>query len=210
MKYFFLTLFALAILVVGVFGFRGDKFSNRPFEVFPDMDDQDKVLAQSSDRFFEDGMGSRQPVLGTIPKSADSGVMPLEFGAGRSGYFYDGKHQESKTFGNGMPAELGLKTEADSIGLIARGKDMFNVNCAICHGASGDGKGVVASYFLQGALPITVPSLHAFPQDKFPDGYIYEVISNGKGSMGAYKHNIPVRDRWAIVSYLRALQASAK
>ena len=77
-------------------------------------------------------------------------------------------------------------------------------------GQAGDGKGVVSAYFAQADPIIAVPSLHNFPQDKFPDGYIYEVISNGKGSMGAYKHNLPVRDRWAIVSYLRALQASAK
>ena len=49
-----------------------------------------------------------------------------------------------------------------------------------------------------------------FKQVAAPDGYIYEVISNGKGLMGGYKHNLPVRDRWAIVAYLRALQASAK
>jgi hypothetical protein len=36
------------------------------------------------------------------------------------------------------------------------------------------------------------------------------VITNGKGNMGGYGHNVLVRDRWAIVSYLRALQAAAK
>ena len=48
MKYFFLSLFAIALLVVGVFGFRGDKFSRPPIEVFPDMDHQDKVMEQTT------------------------------------------------------------------------------------------------------------------------------------------------------------------
>ncbi len=208
MKYFFLSLIALAVMVVGVFGFRGDKFSQAPIQVFPDMDDQDKGKAQTANRFFADGLNSRKPVLGTVPRNAQAGVMPLEFGAGRSGYYFDGKLDG--TFGNGLPKELEIKEESDMTGLLGRGEDMFNVNCAICHGKAGDGKGVVSAYFAQADPIIAVPSLHNFPQDKFPDGYIYEVISNGKGSMGAYKHNLPVRDRWAIVSYLRALQASAK
>jgi mono/diheme cytochrome c family protein len=94
------------------------------------------------------------------------------------------------------------------VGLLGRGEDMFNVHCAICHGKSGNGKGVVSHHL--GKVGVGVPSLHNYPQETSPDGYIYEVISNGKGLMGGYKHNLPVRDRWAIVSYLRALQASAK
>lgn len=206
MKYFFLTLIALSVLVVGVFGLRGDKFSQAPIEVFPDMDDQDKLKAQKPDSFFKNGMGPRHPVLGTVPNHSDSGVMPLEFGAGRSGYYFDGKR--NGTFGNGLPEDLALVEEADMVGLLARGDDMYGVHCAICHGSAGDGKGVAAHHL--GKAGALVPSLHAFPQESHPDGYIYEVISNGKGLMGGYKHNLPVRDRWAIVSYLRALQASAK
>jgi len=208
MKYFFLTLIALAVLVVGVFGFRGDKFSQPPLWIFPDMDEQDKVKAQTTSSFFENGMGSRKPIFGTVPRNAERGVMMVEFGAGRSGYYFDGKLEG--TFGNGLPEELGIETEAEMTGLLGRGKVMFNVHCAICHGKSGNGKGVVSNYLAQSDPIIQVPSLYDHPQEKSPDGYIYEVITNGKGNMGAYKHNIPVRDRWAIVSYLRALQTSAK
>ena len=69
MKYFFLSFLAVVLLVVGIFGFRGDKFSQPPIEVFPDMDDQDKIKAQKPSGFFADGMGSRKPIIGTIPKS---------------------------------------------------------------------------------------------------------------------------------------------
>jgi mono/diheme cytochrome c family protein len=208
MKYFFLSLIALSVLVVGVFGFRGDKFSSPPLWVFPDMDEQDKVKAQTASPFFEDGMGARKPVLGTVPRGAEPGVMPIEFGTGRSGYYFDGTVEG--TYGNGLPEELGIKTEADMTGLLGRGEDVYNVHCAICHGKSGNGMGVVATYLAKSDPIIAVPTLLDKTRDKFPDGYIYNVITNGKGNMGGYGHNVLVRDRWAIVSYLRALQAAAK
>jgi mono/diheme cytochrome c family protein len=205
MKYFFLIYIVVAVLVVASGGFRGDKFSEAPIEVFNDMDTQDKVKGQKSSGFFADGMAARRPVSGTVPKSGDDGVLPVEFGVGRSGYFYDGKMGDK--FGNGLPQQLNLETEADRTALLARGQDMFGVHCAICHGLSGDGKGVVGVHFAENG--VLVANLHSFKQETHPDGYIYEVISNGKGLMGGYKHNLPVRDRWAIVAYLRALQASA-
>ena len=69
---------------------------------------------------------------------------------------------------------------------------------------------MVSAYLAKSDPVIAVPTLLDKTKDKYPDGYIYEVITNGKGNMGAYGHNVLVRDRWAIVSYLRALQASAK
>ncbi|MGC6467128.1 MAG: c-type cytochrome [Akkermansiaceae bacterium] len=206
MKYFFLIYFIVAVLVVANGGFRGDKFSETPIEIFNDMDTQDKVKGQKPSTFFADGLGSRRPVFGTVPKGGDNGVLPVEFGVGRSGYYYDGKLGDK--FGNGLPKELNLETDADSTALLARGEDMYGVHCAICHGDSGDGKGVVGAYFQEAG--VLVANIHGFPRETHPDGYIYEVIANGKGLMGGYKHNLPVRDRWAIVAYLRALQASAK
>jgi len=206
MKYFFLIYLAVALLVVSLLGFRGDKFTSAPFELLPDMDHQDKLKAQKPSGFFLDGMGARKPVAGTVPRNADSGVLPLEFSAGRHDYYatgvIDGK------YGNGMPEVLNTADETQANGLINRGEDMYEVHCAICHGDSGDGKGVVGHYFTQSN--VIVADLNNFPQSSHPDGYIFHVISNGKGNMGGYKHNLPLRDRWAITAYLRVLQQSAK
>lgn len=204
MKYFFLGYLAVILLVVGIFGFRGDKFSQTPIRIFPDMDEQDKIKAQKPSMFFEDGLGSRKPIAGTVPYAGDNGVFTVDFSAGRHGYYSKGTLDG--TYGNGMPTELGLEDEADSVALLGRGKEMYGVHCAICHGDSGDGKGVVAKYLTD--ANVAVASIHNFPQSSHPDGYIFEVISNGKGNMGGYKHNLPVRDRWAIVAYLRTLQAA--
>ena len=44
----------------------------------------------------------------------------------------------------------------------------------------------------------------------YPDGRLFNVISVGKGNMGGYQHNIALRDRWAVVAYVRALQTARK
>jgi mono/diheme cytochrome c family protein len=204
MKYFFLGYLAIILLVIGVFGFRGDKFSQTPIRIFPDMDEQDKLKAQKPTNFFEDGIGARKPIAGTVPHSGDPGVFSVDFSAGRTSYYATGALEG--TFGNGMPEELALKEDSDSVALLARGKDIYGVHCAICHGDAGDGNGVVGAHLAKSN--VVVANLNNFPQSTHPDGYIFEVISNGKGQMGGYKHNLPVRDRWAIVAYLRALQAA--
>jgi len=50
--------------------------------------------------------------------------------------------------------------------------------------------------------------LNILTQETYPDGRLYEVITNGKGLMSGYGYNIPVRDRWAIIAYIHTLQAA--
>ncbi len=206
MKYFFLAYIVIVLLVIGIFGFRGDKFSQPPLELLPDMDHQDKLKGQRASGFFENGMGARKPVLGTVPRGTERGVLPIEFSAGRSDYYATGVIEGK--YGNGMPELLETSDEGKARGLINRGKEMYGVHCAICHGDDGAGKGVVAHYLGKAETPVTVANLNSFPQSSHPDGYIFHVISNGKGLMGGYKHNLPLRDRWAITAYLRVLQAA--
>jgi hypothetical protein len=51
-------------------------------------------------------------------------------------------------------------------------------------------------------------NLHTDRLRSVPPGYLYQVIKNGYGAMGDYGDQVPVRDRWAIVAYIRALQLS--
>lgn len=206
MRYFFLIYALVAVLVVGIGGFRGQKFSKTPIRIFNDMDDQDKVRAQKPDAFFADGHGSRMPVAQTQPRGFNEdgltdlgGIPEYEFG-GQPGYYYTG--HVGDYFGTGMPEELKLD-EAGAGALIHRGKERFDIYCSVCHGKSGDGLGMTSKY--------GVPGIANFHEDRFkspayPDGRIFETITNGKGQMGAYGYNIPVRDRWAIISYVRTLQ----
>lgn len=209
MRYFFLAYAIVAVLVVGILGFRGQHFSKPPIQVFPDMDNQDKLKAQAPSSFFADRQGSRQPVVGTQPLGFNDlgskkigGIPEYEFG-GQTGYYYTG--QVGDYFGTGMPDELGLDSAETATQIIKRGKERYNIYCSACHGESGNGLGVTSHYGVPGIANF---HLDTFKSASYPDGRIFDVITHGKGMMSGYGSNIPVSDRWAIISYVRTLQAA--
>jgi mono/diheme cytochrome c family protein len=208
MRYFFLTYAIIAVLVVGIGGFRGQHFSKPPIQVFPDMDNQDKLKAQAPSVFFADRQGGRMPVDETQPRGFNEegsqeigGIPEYEFG-GQTGYYYSG--HVGDYFGSGMPAELELTAET-ATELIHRGEERFGIYCAVCHGESGDGMGVTSKFGVPGIANL---HLDMFKPATYPDGRMFEVITLGKGLMSGYGQNIPVRDRWAIIAYVRTLQAA--
>lgn len=210
MRYFFLTYAIIVVLVVGLLGFRGDKFSKPPLRLFPDMDEQDKLRAQKPDPFFADNQGARKPVAKTQPlgynETGESEIGKIheeEFGGGTS-YYFTGSIDDY--YANGMPEELKLTSE--NVGeFLRRGEERFNISCAICHGKSGDGNGITGQFGVPGIANLT---LENYGHDKYPDGRLFHVISSGKGNMSGYAYNIPVRDRWAIIAYIRSLQTARK
>lgn len=210
MKYFFLAYAVIAVLFIGLMPTRGAKSPNTPIRLFPDMDEQDVLKAQKPSSFFADGQGARQPVAGTQPLGFSAtgnpdlgGIHDPEFGGG-TGYYATGGIDDY--FGNGMPEEL--KLTADNVtAFLKRGEEVYGIYCAICHGASGDGLGVTSNYGVPGIANLTQENW--FPA-VYPDGRLFHTISYGKGNMGGYKHNIALRDRWAVVAYVRALQTARK
>jgi mono/diheme cytochrome c family protein len=87
--------------------------------------------------------------------------------------------------------------------LLARGQDRYNIFCSPCHGLQGDGQGMVA---LRGMKH--PPSFHQDRVRNEPNGYFFDVITNGFGAMYSYSMQLNPHDRWAIVAYVRALQLS--
>ena len=206
---FFLIFFLTGLAIVAIFGFRGQKSTGSPIEVFPDMVRQPKVRAQAPLGFFADGRGSRVPVPGTVPigyempkPSAAPGdeqttaTIPhsrIGFSEGTD-YYNTGKMGDH--WGTGIPVEVNLS-------LMERGRQRFNINCAVCHGATAAGNGVTKQYGLA-----TVVSLQEERIRTMADGEIFNTITHGKNTMLAYGPNVTVGDRWAIIAYLRALQRS--
>jgi mono/diheme cytochrome c family protein len=87
--------------------------------------------------------------------------------------------------------------------VMERGRLKFNVYCAVCHDRLGNGNGrIVQRGYLR------PPSLHAQRLRDAPVGHFFEVITNGHGGMPSYSAQIPPRDRWAVIAYVRALQYS--
>jgi mono/diheme cytochrome c family protein len=90
--------------------------------------------------------------------------------------------------------------------LLSRGQERFGIYCVPCHGGLGDGQGMVPR--VSNVALIRPPTFHDDRLRHAPDGQIYATIRNGVRNMPSYRANIPVRDRWAIVAYVRALQVS--
>lgn len=91
-----------------------------------------------------------------------------------------------------------------TMALLQRGRQRFDVYCAPCHGRFGDGNGMI----VQRGFP-RPPSYYSDALRSAPSQHFYDVISRGYGVMYSYADRVEPADRWAIVAYIRALQASA-
>ena len=207
---FLLISLLLTIAGVAVLGFRGEKSPAPPFELFPDMVRQPYVRAQAPLDFFADGRGSRLPVEGTVPigyerpkpKTIATPAAPapaqeprerVAFSVGVD-YYDTGKMGDH--WGTGLPVSVTPE-------LLQRGRERFSITCAMCHGATAVGNGIVKQHGLA-----TVVTLQDDRIRKMADGEIFNTITNGKNTMMPYGPTITVADRWAIIAYLRALQRS--
>ena len=117
----------------------------------------------------------------------------------------DGEAEEPQWI-TGFPK--GIKVSEETL---LRGKQRFEIYCSACHGYSGNGDGLVnqraVSLNAAGKAAWTeAKSLHDPEVKKNATGRIYDTITNGRGTMGPYRSQIPVEDRWAIVMYVKALQ----
>ena len=110
---------------------------------------------------------------------------------------------------NGYKMSSMVKNPYDSIVIskaqMAEAGRLFNVNCAICHGASGVANGPIAS----GGYVGGVANLTAEAYIKMSDGTMFHSITYGKGLMGSYASQVTRAQRWMIVKYIRTLQPNA-
>jgi hypothetical protein len=144
-----------------------------------DMADQPKNRPLSPSEFFADGRSERPLVENTVAR----------------GSIADDALVVAKD-SNAFPLPVDGK-------LLERGEERYKIFCSPCHGLQGDGNGMIS---MRGVK--RPPSYHQDRLRQSPNGYFYDVISNGFGQMYSYSAQIPPRDRWAIIAYLRALQLS--
>jgi len=146
-----------------------------------DMATQPKNRPLSPSDFFTDGRSERPLIENTVAHGAiDNDV-----------------YNVSKEF-PGFPAAIKLDEK-----LLTRGEDRYKIFCTPCHGLQGDGQGMIAMRGMKHP-----PSYHIDRLRQAPNGYFYDVITNGFGSMYSYSERISPADRWAIIAYVRALQLS--
>lgn len=151
----------------------------------PMADRQPKFKAYQRTPLFVDGLTMRKPPEGTVPMERVTLKPALTTG------------RVSTPEGERYVTSIPMKVDEAFMKL---GQKYYNITCGTCHGPLGDGDSPVAR---QMALK-PPPSLHDFADR--PPGYIFEVATHGHGLMAAYQAELNVRERWAVVAYVRALQ----
>lgn len=193
--YVLLALVALSLIPVGlIYKARATRGrTTTRIQVVYDMDDQVHHKAQAENPFFDDGMTMRKPPQGTVARGQLKANDPL----------FKGTVPGDTLFVDTFPLEV-TRT------LLDRGQERFDVFCAPCHGVSGDGNGLVnqrAAALAEGTWTPPTDLVSQTVIDR-PVGHLYNTINNGIRNMPAYGVQIPTKDRWAIVAYVRALQLS--
>jgi mono/diheme cytochrome c family protein len=172
-----------------------------------DMQDQPKMKPYRGTTFFGDGLSSRQPIDGTVPRGflrSDTeyftGKKPKPPGASATPAT---QQQTAGAPANTYPDDVDTFPIPVTKEIVDRGQQRYGIFCAACHGLTGFGDGmIVRRGFRQAA------SFHDDRLRQAPVGHFFDAITNGWGAMPSYSAQIPVQDRWAIIAYIRALQLS--
>ena len=145
---------------------------------------QPKYNPLDKSRFFSDGQSSRPLVEGTVPINGYTNELAM---VGSSSV---------RAKDQNFPFELTRKD-------LERGHMVFNIYCSVCHGALGDGNGVIPQRGFTHPPSFYLPRLR-----QASPGHFYDVMTNGYGAMFSYNERVSVDDRWRVAGYIRALQLS--
>lgn len=179
--------FALLLISIVMISCRGQLSDKPPIHPQQNMHDQERFNAQQENPFFENNMAMRPPVEGTVARGLLRHDVALFEGQDEDGnYITENPMELNRDFLN-------------------RGRQMYDIYCAMCHGGTGDGQGIIMTGDY-GYVP--APTFHRSASYEMPEGELYSAIANGIRNMPAYNTQIKVEDRWAIVAYIRALQES--
>jgi mono/diheme cytochrome c family protein len=153
-----------------------------------DMWVQGKVKPQAKSKLYQDNMASRIAPKGTV--AFEKPKLDTEY---YTGYTRQGA----------LVKEFPVKVDE---AFIKRGRERYMIFCAPCHGQLGDGKGMIAARGF--AAERVIATYHTDRLREMPVGHFFSVITNGYGAMYPFGSRINPKDRWAIASYIKALQVS--
>jgi mono/diheme cytochrome c family protein len=177
-----------------------------------DMQDQPKMIPYRESSFFRDELSSRPLVPGTVPRGYLRADREFYFGkkpnvpnqqasSGSAATVVPAAGASSNPYPDDVEAfPFPITKEA-----LDRGQERYDIFCSVCHGATGNGDGMIARRGFNKPLPAS------YHQDRLrhaPVGHFFDAITNGWGAMPSYAAQIPVEDRWKIIAYIRALQLS--
>ncbi|MCF6349545.1 MAG: cytochrome c [Flavobacteriaceae bacterium] len=130
---------------------------------------------------FKDGLSSQPPVKGTIAR----GQVPYDYPNTNEGY---------------DAAKLKYKSPLDSTKInLKKGKNLYGIYCAICHGNKGDGQSILSEREKFNGVP-------NLKDREITEGSIYHVIMYGRGVMGSHASQLRDEERWQVVHYVQELK----
>ena len=203
------VIYVLIILVVASFvplallaKARFSTSSQPRVHIIQDMDNQPRYNTQAANPLFADGRAMRLPVEGTVARGHldkdDHYYRGFEQVRGEDG-------QWTVNYFQSIPPQITIDQST-----MQRGRTLFAIYCAPCHGVDGQGQGPIflrAQKLNQGGF-VQPTNLQSPDIRSRADGHIYNTIRNGIRNMPAYGSQINTQDRWAVVAYVRALQKS--
>jgi mono/diheme cytochrome c family protein len=148
------------------------------------MVDQQHLKPLAEETFFANGAGSRMPPEHTVAR----------------GHLRQDEQLFTGKIGEQLVATIPMPVTRE---ILAHGRERFDVYCAVCHGRTGEGNGMI----VQRGFP-QPPSLHEQRLRDAPIGHFFDVMTNGYGVMYPYASRVAAEDRWAVAAYIRALQFS--
>ena len=184
-----------------------------------DMQDQPRMKPFRSSTFFGDGLSARPPIEGTVARGflkTDTEFFTGKKASRTTSTFSAGPAQtpagpqpSGTTSGAALqgaaayPDDLEVFPIAVTKEVVTRGKERYEIFCSACHGLTGNGDGMIVRRGFRRAASFNDDRLR-----QAPVGHFFDAITNGWGAMPSYAPQIPAADRWAIITYIRALQLS--
>jgi len=179
-----LLIFLLGAVMLAGACTRGSISKKPPIHINPNMDIQPKAMPEASSDFFADGKTMRPKLAGTVAREDAVDDHGLSSGKDAAGNYLK---------------EFPMKVDG---ALLTRGQQRFDIYCAPCHGERADGNGMLHQRANVRVANLLDPRIVAMPP-----GQIVDTIDNGLGLMPSYRYPIPPHDRWAIVAWVKKLQA---
>lgn len=171
-----------------------------------DMQDQPKIKPLRGTTFFSDGLSSRQPIEGTVPRGylrSDTEYFTGKKARSSGSQATATPTQPTGAVANAYPDDVEVFPLPITEDVVKRGRERYDIFCSACHGLTGNGDGMIVRRGFRRAASFNDDRLR-----QAPVGHYFDAITNGWGAMPSYAPQIPVQDRWAIIAYIRALQLS--
>ena len=179
------SLFKITVVALVLVSFVScDKDSRPNYQFMPNMYEPVGYETYAESNAFRNGKEGQLPAVGTIPR----GTIPFEIPNTTEGY-------------NFAKDSLMSPLKSNQIDL-AKGKELYDIYCGICHGTKGAGQGTL----VKREKILGIPS-YADVGRAITAGSIYHTIYYGKNAMGSYANQLSEEERWQVVAYVLDLKA---